>query len=407
MPWRQTRTGVNLRIAGPSLTALAPYLALLGSIACATDEPVAPAPRNEGVVAALGAGIVSPDQTQLWCEQHPEECGGGSSEDPDPNAPGIWFGSTVTPTMCFSQPGFGINDVDHDGLADHCEEAIAEQFRPELVYSQWDCDMGMEPYWAAKYFPANSPGPPFEIVRVAYLLGYYRDCGAPPANGSLCSWGQLIGTVATLNGLLPSWSIGALPVTNEDLCAGHEGDSEFVIVDIRFDAASQHWVTESAYFSAHWRTDGDHSRRASGDDLIFSGPAGTFLSVWVARGKHANYPSVQACEEDGGIADTCAANYRRLRIRAGPAFNVGSAQANAFNPGTCVAGGSLAQYYPQNYGIECFWSASPLFAGWDLYGVGVTPYRSPLVVQFECYSYRYRFLGDQGCSSWGVNTLDL
>lgn len=350
--------------------------------------------------------IPGPTMTEAGCELDPD-CPGGNS-DPYPNAMGYWLGTSTTPTKCFDPSGQTINDIDYDGMNDYCERMLAEHFRPQLIYHPFDCNMGMEPYWAAKYFEnvASNPGSNHRVARVAYLFSYYLDCGAPSGYGVACTIQGLFGTAFTLGGVLPAWAIGPLPVTDEDLCDGHWGDSEFVILDIEYNEDTEHWFTASAFFSAHWMTEGDKSRRVTWQGgLQFPDKTGGYPEVWVAHGKHANYPSRDVCEDDGQFADNCAGNYPRMRPRYGPQYNVGSMQANLINPGTCVTGGELVQHYPENYGIECFWLDTPHFAGWDKYDAGVTPYKTPLVAQFECWLLGQPNGNEYSCFSgnWGIN----
>lgn len=340
--------------------------------------------------------------TQLGCEQHPELCGGGFPGDEDEAAPGIFMGSAVSPTLCFSLTGASINDVDHDGLADHCEDALAEAFRPELVYSPYDCNMGMEPYWAAKYFPVAEG---VDRVRIAYLFAYYEDCGIPSQYALYCTIGEFMGTYLTYGGILDDKYAGIFWTANEPKCDGHFGDSEFVTIDLMYDTSTHHWRTVSMFFSAHWNTSGDKSRNVLASELEFPGPVpGGYPNVWVSAGKHANYPTRAVCENDGQIADYCDGNYLRMRIRASPQYNVGSAQKNLINTGTCVSGGTLIQYYPELYRTECFWGNSG-FNGWnaDVSGTIPTGYRTELVWSFECYSMRFRAFG-YTCTNWGVDT---
>src|SRR3954464_2503725 len=123
--------------------------------------------------------------------------------DPSPGANGLWLGATVTPATCFNDQTRAIVDADQDWLDDRCEEEIARGFAPRWGMSDADDCPGGEPAWAAKYFPNN------QIVRVMFMPAYYRDCGAD----------------------------------------GHNGDSEYVIVDIRFNPTTQHWEFNREYLT--------------------------------------------------------------------------------------------------------------------------------------------------------------
>lgn len=365
------------------------------------------------LVAVVAAGVAAcadqstaPDgpnaRTVYGCEMDPECSGGGGgggtgfAVDTHPMAPGYWMGTTVTPQACISPTGAGISDADLDGTHDYCENLLAERFRPALSFSAYDCDTGQEPYWAAKAFPAQG-----NVVRVAYLFAYYRDCGIQDPQPLGCSVQVLGGTLLTFNGLLPSYSIGPLPVSPEPLCDGHQGDSEFLILDLAYDPYTYHWYVKRGFFSAHWGTGGDHSRLVGTGGIEYPEKYGGYPKVWAAEGKHANYPSRSACSNDGGIYDTCHSNPdAATRIRHSKYYNVGSARANFISQGTCVTGGRLVAYYPWLYGTECFWIPGNTFAGWSPYPLttDATPYYTILIVKFECYGM---VLGQ--CVDWGVN----
>lgn len=348
--------------------------------------------------------------TYYGCETDPNCSGGGGggggggfASDPNPPAPGYWMGTTVTPSTCISPTGAGINDADYDGLSDYCESLLALKFRPALTVSAYDCDAGMEPYWAAKVFPNQG-----NVVRLIYLFSYYRDCGAPDSFSLTCTAQQFAGNLGTLVGLLPDFYVGPIPISSEDLCAGHQGDSEFMIEDLKYDAANQHWYVARAFFSAHWRTDGDHSRWTSTAGLEYPEKYAGYPRDWVAEGKHANYPTRDACSNHGGYADTCNSNPNGgAQIRGGQNYNVGSVQHPFINQQACVTGGKLVAYYPDQYGIECYWKPADTFAGWSPYPMATdaTPYYSVLVLAFECYSYTtnlFRFPLQITCSDWGA-----
>jgi hypothetical protein len=343
--------------------------------------------------------------TDAWCAANPGKCSPNPSEpdepsDPSPSSPGYWTGSTITWSTCVSPTGAGISDGDHDALSDYCEDFLAQRFRPLLVVSPHDCDIGMEPYWAAKAFPNK------KTVRVAYLFSYYKDCG-PQSFPSSCNAVQIATTFVTA--LTKTFGI-----TIHDPCDGHQGDSEFVTVDLQYNATTQHWYVTSAYFSAHWMEAlFDRSRRAGYGQLEYPEKPQGYFRAYVAEGKHANYPARAVCEDDGGPADTCQPNSSTIRIRHANQYNVGSSRYNFINPGTCVRGGALFTAYPENYGTECFWKdQSPYnkFRGWSKYVLAndANSYLPVLTLQFECYSYA-RTVDSSGnssitCSDWGVNT---
>ncbi len=362
-------------------------------VGCTDNGPVAPRPEA---------------MTYYGCETDPNCSGGGGggggggfASDPNPAAAGYWMGTTVTPSTCISLSGAGINDADYDALNDYCENLLAWKFRPAMTFSAYDCNTGMEPYWAAKVFPNQG-----NIVRIAYLFSYYWDCGAPDKDSFLCTLQRLGGNLGTLVGLLPDYSIGIIPVSSEDLCASHQGDSEFVLEDLAYDATSQHWYVKRTFFSAHWGTDGDHSRWTGTSGLEYPEKFGGYPRVWSAEGKHANYPTRYTCSHDGGLMDTCDNNPDGgTQIRHAQMYNVGSPQQPFINTQTCVTGGLLLQYYPDQYGIECYWKPGDTFAGWNKYPLSndASPYYTILIAAFDCYGFVRTSPLQISCSDWGVN----
>jgi hypothetical protein len=358
------------------------------------------------VVSACGEstspGGITAMQAQP-CEQNPEMCGGGGggggggyTGDPAPSAPGIFIGQSFTAASCISPSGAGINDADYDGLDDYCEHIIALQFRPAMSFSSLDCNTGGERYWAAKVFPAQG-----NLVRIAYLPSYYQDCGTPTETGC-----DMIGE-----------------------CGSHVGDSEFIILDLRFNTTTLHWYLVRAFLSAHSHFPVsaayiDQSMNLPGNFAAsaFTYPARQqgFPRVWVAQGKHANYPSRTACNDGGwGGYDTCDSNPDSwVQLDHSRWHNVGSIQANMINTGTCVTGGKLVATYPENYGIECYWVANDDFQGWYTSTAmePATPYYNWLFSSFECYSYPLKtvyfnntvsYMADFGwvqanCTDWGL-----
>jgi hypothetical protein len=377
-------------------------------------------PRNRSRLAGMallaallssceGQPTTSPDSrapnfaTDAWCAANPGKCSPGDPTeptDPSPTSPGYWTGSTITWSTCVSPTGTGISDGDHDGLSDYCEDFLAQRFRPLLVVSPNDCDIGSEPYWAAKAFPNR------KVVRVAYLLAYYRDCG-PQSFPRAC--GPVVQAATTLISLVAE----TFKITFHAPCEGHQGDSEFVTVDLAYNATTQHWYVTSAFFSAHFMEGlGDHSRRAGYGELEYPDRPQGYFKVYVAEGKHANYPKRAVCNDDGGLADTCASNAPTIRVRHATQYNLGSDRYNFINPGSCVRGGALVASYPENYSIECFWNNQAphnKFRGWSKYVLAddSNSYRFVLMMQFECYSYD-KVVDSSGnssisCTYWGVN----
>ncbi|HYJ79341.1 MAG TPA: hypothetical protein VEW03_07060 [Longimicrobiaceae bacterium] len=213
--------------------------------------------------------------------------------DPYPAAPGIYLG-WVAPETCFRSrnPGVASADQDLDWLHDSCELELARAFAPSWKMSRKDDCLDGEPYWAAKYFATS------EHVRIAYMPAYYRDCG-------------------------PTF-----------LDFNHDGDSEFVMVQVRYDASVQHWVFDGMFISAHYGTANDHSQWVYPSQAQFTWRAGTHPTVWVSIDKHGNYRSKEYCNSWDlltvvGIHDQCDWSWLDpLRFPVDPSHNVGSSHVH-------------------------------------------------------------------------------
>lgn len=293
-------------------------------------------------------------------------CGGG---DPNPTAIGIYIASTITESAFF---GDALTDTDGDGLADICEENIAATFNPELRYCSCDVTWGHEPVYVVK--PATY-GDGKRVVRIMYMPSYYAD-------GGVDNWG-----------------------------GAHPGDSEAIVLDVRYDPDTEHWILNAAMLSQHiayfWylagsgsNEDGEHvwweTWNTAGLDINWhvtdglypdqfdyvNGHGGGVPIVWVAPNKHANYPSAAACDDGGGLAgfgeDNCQGNslfaYMSLSDGTNGARNLGSSASKRLN---CIA--SYSPPIELNHHPECF-STDPKFTGWSGLANGATPYSLRLSV---------------------------
>ena len=304
------------------------------------------------------AGI---QQDKDYCETDPE-CGGGSdgtihdgmgdgtleepTNDPSPGAAGIWLGSAVTGGACYADYNPLVIDNDGDWLDDYCEYALAKAFAPALNIAFHDgCQYG-EPYWAAKYFDQPTGRTWGERVRIAYMPGYYEDCGIKP----------------------------------------HKGDSEFIMVEVQYNPSTMHWELNELFLSAHageitnssdWTTDPSQVQYPSGR-------AKSYPRVWVAKDKHANYRSRSACNWGALGYDDCSSHGAwGGRILVYEHRNVGSRLYDRLG---CQPSDNVLYY--QNGRTECFYSRSN-FKGWQQTSqAGVTPYYDFLMSQaYECFAY--------------------
>ena len=245
-------------------------------------------------------------------------------------------------------------DSDGDGLSDSCEAFLAAQFAPELRVDTTDCSWnGGARVLAGGYFhvvhPLNSAG---DSIRLIYLPAYFRDCG----------W----------RGFQKALRFGR--------SNAHAGDSELIVVDVRREQADR-WLTTAVFLSAHCygRSDG-RCRWFRGDELAefeWVVPSGA-PRVWVARDKHANYPSRRACESGHWAQESCSEASVSYRFPTALADqNLGSRMRPRFGPRGCVRSEELPFAVPgaQSGTSECFWSTDDPFRGWQgNSGGSATPY---------------------------------
>ena len=189
----------------------------------------------------------------------------------------------------------------------------------------------------------------------AYLPAYARDCGW---DGAKC------------------W----LPFVD---CASHDGDSETIVVEVRRGAAGR-WVTEAVFLSAHCfgRLGEDCRWYAAADLAVFDWADGMRRGaplVWVAEGRHANYPGRAACDRGHMHVDTCDRNRLGYRFPiVSMAQNIGSRTRPVGGAGGCVgaaaAGWRSTRVDPD--AVECFWYPAAPFHGWQRTpaGAGATAY---------------------------------
>jgi hypothetical protein len=228
------------------------------------------------LVAACSEGPTTPAApplpnmaTDAYCALYPDYCT-PSTPDPVETGPGYYGGGAITDRHCAGLDG-GINDIDQDLLADDCELWLAIKFRPKMIYDRAD-DVRRESYWAAK--PVKTG-----FVRVFYALGYYFDLGTVPlAQCKLSTVGELIAE-----------------------CSGHHGDSEHIILDLRYNTTTKHWYLAGGKLSRHE----DYITLTAGSAgyttmVSYPDKVGGYPQIFVARQKHANYPSRQSCNDGGG-----------------------------------------------------------------------------------------------------------
>ncbi|MGQ0815423.1 MAG: hypothetical protein ACT4O1_13350 [Gemmatimonadota bacterium] len=250
--------------------------------------------------------------------------------DPYPGTDGVYVASFVTLAACTQQY---INDSDVDGFDDTCEYRLAEAFAPQLYVHVYDQDLSREPYWALHYLnDVDGNGNPSKLVRVVYLFQYHWDMG----NSFDCIDGPA------------------------SYCSGHPGDNEFAFFDLSYNPETQHWKLERGFLSAHFGTfDGSDSSDMVNDfNLSYAGTLGSYPNIWVARDKHGNYRSWQACNSGGFLGkDDCSTFTSGGRLPVNQYRNVGNDAYRLLN--RTVSTQPLI--YP---GEEHFWNAGEKFCGW-------------------------------------------
>lgn len=252
--------------------------------------------------------------------------------------------SEFTAGYCFgtsTEPIGTANDVDTDGIRDSCEYQFAYAFRPMLARNNSDDAPGREPYWSVTRVPNSQTG-----VRVFYAISYYRDGG---------------------------WHV--------DGTSSHDGDSEFIIVELQ-NSMSHVWHLTQATLSAHWNAGSpwDRTSTYAGSDLEYPSRSLGRPRIWASWNKHANYRTKDACNGSPNWFDVCdtvftGTAYEDVDVRA--SANLG----NSFNqtPATtatrlinCVSALSPQGRY---YGTECYWNSGQFF-GWNVIAgqASSTPY---------------------------------
>jgi hypothetical protein len=237
-------------------------------------------------------------------------------------------------------------DSDRDGLSDSCELAAARSMAPLLMVRSGGCN------WDTATATGRIGGGYLHavqradsMIRVAYLPAYFRDCG---------------------------WHGGWCQIPWID-CSPHDGDSEFIAVEL---VPSDDGVFEvtGLFLSAHCFGRSSRSCRwYRGADLERFRWHGTSPVIWVAEGRHANYRSWSECERGHHFLDRCSQHDMSYHFPVDPRRNVGS-RSHPFADGGCVYGRELAAHAVDPDAQECFWRADVPFRGWQADGAGVTPY---------------------------------
>ncbi len=284
----------------------------------------------------------------------------GLTPDPSPTAGGVWAG--VGQAECYKTPPNSARgpDIDLDGLVDDCEYRLAYLFAPSLMISTGDaCPLG-EPYWAARFFdnydPVSGLGGWGRFVRIAYLLSYYKDCGA----------------------------------------GAHRGDSEMITVQVTYNPNTQHWHFMKAFLTAHYLSANSNSLWYTPSSLQF--PTGDTLDyprVFVSKNKHANYRS-SSCGAPGNLTfDECPAPYDTGRVKVFASHNIGGDIHQFID---CRE--SINPLYWTNGREECF-HTNTTFRGWQTAGTGSATAYVQIMTTYAYKCFAYDILNIDRCY-WGV-----
>lgn len=236
---------------------------------------------------ASAGGQIGTERYSCYDPEDPHCINEPPPEDPCPDCPGVYLGEQINPSSCTDST---IGDPDQDGLDSWCEYQIARSFRPLLSTNYYDKDLSREPYWAVRL------GEHSNWVTVIYLFGYHQDNG----NDFGC------------------------PQTSPGYCDGHFGDSEFIVMTIAYGNINDHWALEQAFLSAHWNTSVNSSEHVLHDELSYPSNRRWYPRIYVARDKHANYKSKDACNAGALWTDTCVNNLDDVRFAINRYRNVGS-----------------------------------------------------------------------------------
>lgn len=313
-------------------------LALSCILVGCTSPPTSPDEPISAIAAVQGGG------------PEPDCIEGCLDPDPNPSAPGLYIaGTAYTGDGCMEYGG----DLDYDGLSDECEHQLALHFAPLLSFVYAD-DVRREPRYAAQWVGSG-------VVRIAYLLSYWMDNGAPGA--PLC---------------MP-WFEG---------CAGHVGDSEYIALDLAFSSATQHWRVVGAALSAH-ETPYVCSESQSvvvcplpkigwkSGNLQFPGHPQAAPLIFVSDGKHANYPSDAACDAGGTYhSDDCSSPRYTDLVQVSQSNNIGSRDHRLIDG---VTTSNSTHPVDSSQYIEYYWTSQD-FHGWFSPSISATsrPYSTIL-----------------------------
>jgi hypothetical protein len=249
-------------------------LAVSGLSACVDIGDVA-APRPSAVPSAsINCG------PEITCD---EETGDGPFGAPW----GVHLG-TLTPSYCRGVTPGSWPDLNGNDIRDDCELPLARAFAPMMVQGSTEmfhpgiAGVGMT---AGDYLWAIAGLG--DVVRIAYLPAYYWDAGVLGQKG------------------------------------GHSGDSEYIIVDVKFEPNGGKYYSQQVFLSAHCGVIDPMCRWFHTSYFEFvDGVWDSAPIVWVADWKNAHYSSFYNCMS-GTYVDRCDAGPRhRARFPVDADFQI-------------------------------------------------------------------------------------
>jgi hypothetical protein len=347
------------------------WVALFGML-CVSTTACTP---TDVVPDHIAKRLVQPDCMAGYCVP---------DSDPFPDSVGVYAGANGTADVCTNDE---FDDLDLDGINDQCEVRLATAFEPTLLYASNDSVNG-EPAYAVRPLGTHNG---HYMVLILYMLSEYIDLGTNHCE----EWG----------------------LTQAQSC-GHYGDSESITLRVRYEAGTEHWVVDAAWYSQHEyygvyckNSNADdvdsatvHSYHGvgqcdygSGDDypphLAYTANPGGAPYAYASYWKHANYATAADCNVGTpryflGFEvwhDSCPNNYNSYLVDiVGPTRNVGSSGYH-----TSFLDCTESEYYvirvTQGDQEECYWSGNTYgrFGGWQ----GVSPMSDPNSYRLNGFAY--------------------
>jgi hypothetical protein len=286
------------------------------------------------LACTCGNGVCDGSETSANCEKDCPECATGGT---DPNGCGY---------SC-TKPAAG-EDRDADLVPDQLEYLLAHKFFPNMLAS-WDVA-------DKRQFYANYPATT-TIPYSVRLLGQYTTVGPCAASKNLC--------IQITYGMAYLWDCGDDPGNTCNGISRHLGDSEFYIAVVKrtmdwetaktrpsawqliVDFTSAHYGTDSLVCSPDssilgryggvpktcYSTYGSDATRCNQDGdcqmnymstphcenrcsppwAVGSAPLATRTTLYISEGKHANYHSLNQCENGSCTFDACPNHNINLR----------------------------------------------------------------------------------------------